>query len=433
MAQFHEVIKKFNKIRNYLKDFLVYGYKKRDQFSKKSKRTYDDERRRISSYLGEYVQESYGKNGKQVFISMSTSMILTNPLYCCYETKSFTSNDIQLHFYLLDQLQDEESMDLVQLSDGIMSQYGAEIDVQLVNRKLKEYSDMGIFLKRKENNRWIYSLADDLFEEFRDDYNDSNKTQNQVSSLGKNRNESLTKREELELFLGFYAMEPPLSLIGNYVQKSLGMKNKWFLFEHYFIGWTLEDEVLAAALAAIHGKKVMEVKTFPNKKQEVSIYHAVPFFIMESVQNGRRYIASYHEERQQYTALRMDYIERIHIKGEYKEYTKRKEEALRIRKNSWGASWISQKKLETLRFTIWYDGEREEELYQKIKNESRNGQVTKKDDNHIEFFIQVYDPKELMPWVRTFLGRTCELQCSDVEFVKRFEDDLEKMRQMYGI
>ena len=130
---------------------------------------------------------------------------------------------------------------------------------------------------------------------------------------------------------------------------------------------------------------------------------------------------------------RMDYIERIHIKGEYKEYTKRKEEALRIRKNSWGASWISQKKLETLRFTIWYDGEREEELYQKIKNESRNGQVTKKDDNHIEFFIQVYDPKELMPWVRTFLGRICELQCSDVEFVKRFEDDLEKMRQMYGI
>lgn len=149
MAQFHEVIKKFNKIRIYLKDFLVYGYKKREQFSKKSKRTYDDERRRISSYLGEYVQESYGKNGKQVFISMSTSMILTNPLYRCYETKSFTSNDIQLHFYLLDQLQDEESMDLVQLSDGIMSQYGAEIDVQLVSRKLKEYSDMGIFFKKK--------------------------------------------------------------------------------------------------------------------------------------------------------------------------------------------------------------------------------------------------------------------------------------------
>ena len=62
MAQFHEVIKKFNKIRIYLKDFLIYGYKRRDQFLKKSKRTYDDERRRICSYLGEFVKESYGKN-----------------------------------------------------------------------------------------------------------------------------------------------------------------------------------------------------------------------------------------------------------------------------------------------------------------------------------------------------------------------------------
>ena len=155
MAQFHEVIKKFNKIRIYLKDFLIYGYKRRDQFLKKSKRTYDDERRRICSYLGEFVKESYGKNGKQIFISMSTSMLLTNPLYRCYETKSFTSNDIQLHFYLLDQLQNEEEMDLGQLSDSLVDHYGAEIDVQLISRKLKEYSEMGIFFKRKENNRLI--------------------------------------------------------------------------------------------------------------------------------------------------------------------------------------------------------------------------------------------------------------------------------------
>ena len=435
MAQFHEVIKKFNKIRIYLKDLLIYGYKRRDQFLKKSKRTYDDERRRICSYLGEFVKESYGKNGKQIFISMSTSMLLTNPLYRCYETKSFTSNDIQLHFYLLDQLQNEEEMDLGQLSDSLVDHYGAEIDVQLISRKLKEYSEMGIFFKRKENNRLIYSLADDIFEDFRDDYREQEKDQRGFSALSGGGSEKLEKREELEMFLGFYAMEPPLSLIGNYIQRSLQMKNKWFLFEHYFIGWTLEDEVLASVLEAIHSRRVMEVKTFPNKNQEVSVYHAVPFFIMESVQNGRRYIASYHEERKQYTMIRMDYIEQIQVKGTCEEYLTRKEEALQIRKKSWGASWNGkeEKKLHTLRFQIWYEEHRENYLYQKLKNESRNGQVTKKGHNRLEFFIQVWDPIELMPWMRTFLGRICELECSDPVFLERFHNDLEKMRQMYEI
>lgn len=431
MAQFHEVIKKFNKIRIYLKDFLIYGYKRRDQFQKKSKRTYDDERRRICSYLGEFVRESYGKNGKQIFISMSTSMLLTNPLYRCYETKSFTSNDIQLHFYLLDQLQDEEEMDLVQISDSLVDHYGAEIDVQLVGRKLKEYSEMGIFFRRKENNRLLYSLADDIFEDFREDYRESKRDRGE--DLREGSSEKMEKREELELFLGFYAMEPPLSLIGNYIQRSLQMRNEWFLFEHYFIGWTLEEEVLVSVLEAIHGRRVMEIKTFPNKNQEVSIYHAIPFFIMESVQNGRRYIAAYHEERGQYTAIRMDYIEQIQVRGTCEEYLKRKEEALQIRKKTWGASWNGkeEKKLHTLRFEIWYEEHRESNLYQKLKNESRNGQVTKKGHNRLEFFIQVWDPMELMPWVRTFMGRICELECSDPAFLKRFHSDLEKMNQMY--
>ena len=117
------------------------------------------------------------------------------------------------------------------------------------------------------------------------------------------------------------------------------------------------------------------------------------------------------------------------------EYLTRKEEALQIRKKSWGASWNGkeEKKLHTLRFQIWYEEHRENYLYQKLKNESRNGQVTKKGHNRLEFFIQVWDPIELMPWMRTFLGRICELECSDPVFLERFHNDLEKMRQMYEI
>ena len=40
---YSELIKNFNKIRDYMRDFYVYGFKSRDDYTKKSTRSYDDE------------------------------------------------------------------------------------------------------------------------------------------------------------------------------------------------------------------------------------------------------------------------------------------------------------------------------------------------------------------------------------------------------
>lgn len=448
MAEFREVIKKFNKVRIYLCDFLVYGYKRRALFQKKSGRTYDDEKRRICSYLGEYVKESYGKNGKQISISMSTSTLLVNPLYRCYEAKSFTPNDIQLHFYLLDLLQQEEKMDLNELTDELMTQYGADIDGQLVGRKLKEYYTMGIFLRQKEKTKWVYSLAEDIFEDFRNDYesgkeekeeNSRNRQMMEKSSLDERGElagrKELSKREQLELFLGFYAMEAPLALVGHYIQNSLQMKNQWFLFGNYFIGWTLEDEVLLTTLEAIRNRMRMEVKTFANMEGKISVYHVVPFFIMTSVQNGRRYIGAYHEEREHYAALRMDYIDHVEILNSSEEYQRKKDEILDMRKYIWGVSWSGkgEKEVHTLRFQVCYDEHREEAFYHRMKAQARHGQVRKVGKNRLEFVIWLYDVFEIMPWVRGFMGRICEMECSEEKFIQMFREDLQRMKELYGI
>ena len=50
---YSEVIKNFNRIRDYMREFYVYGFKSRDEYTKKSGRSYDDERRRIESWLGD--------------------------------------------------------------------------------------------------------------------------------------------------------------------------------------------------------------------------------------------------------------------------------------------------------------------------------------------------------------------------------------------
>ena len=41
-----ELIKNFNRTRDYMREFYVYGFKSREEYNRKSARSYDDERRR---------------------------------------------------------------------------------------------------------------------------------------------------------------------------------------------------------------------------------------------------------------------------------------------------------------------------------------------------------------------------------------------------
>ena len=99
---YSELIKNFNKIRDYMREFYVYGFKCREEYNKKSARSYDDERRRMESWLGDYMGFTRTSEGKNVFISIDSRVSRTNPLYKALKSKSFTDGDITLHFILLD-------------------------------------------------------------------------------------------------------------------------------------------------------------------------------------------------------------------------------------------------------------------------------------------------------------------------------------------
>ena len=96
MAQFQELIKNFDRIRDYMRQFYVYGFKVRGEYTEKSARTYDNERRRIESWLKGYVTFDYTAKGKQVSISADSRSIVSNPLYAAWKAKSFTDNDLLL-------------------------------------------------------------------------------------------------------------------------------------------------------------------------------------------------------------------------------------------------------------------------------------------------------------------------------------------------
>ena len=75
MSGFSELIKNFDKTRDYVRDFFIYGFKMRNDFERKSSRTYDDEKRRVESWLGNYVRYDDSQRGRQMSITVDSGFI----------------------------------------------------------------------------------------------------------------------------------------------------------------------------------------------------------------------------------------------------------------------------------------------------------------------------------------------------------------------
>ena len=146
---YSELIKSFERIRDYMRQFYVYGFKSRDEYDAKSARSYDNERRRIESWLGDYMAFRQNSAGKNVFISVDSRVVPGNPLYNAFKAKSFTDGDITFHFYIMDILNGGAELSIREIVDAIADKYLSAFDTELtvdastVRKKLKALFPVG--------------------------------------------------------------------------------------------------------------------------------------------------------------------------------------------------------------------------------------------------------------------------------------------------
>ena len=69
---YYELIKNFDRVRDYMREFHLYGFKSRSEYTQRSARSYDDERRRVESWLGDYMRFRQTREGKNVFLSIDS-------------------------------------------------------------------------------------------------------------------------------------------------------------------------------------------------------------------------------------------------------------------------------------------------------------------------------------------------------------------------
>ena len=163
---YSELIKNFSRIRGYMRSFYVYGFRHRNEYDEKSTRGYDNERRRIESWLGDYMSFGQDADGKRTFLSVDSRAADHNPLYRAFKAKSFTDRDIMLHFHLLDILENTEGLSITEITEELAERLNEfdsdEIpDESTIRKKLQEYVELGLLRKEKRGRETVYSVSVD--------------------------------------------------------------------------------------------------------------------------------------------------------------------------------------------------------------------------------------------------------------------------------
>lgn len=405
---YSELVKNFEHIRDYMRQFYVYGFKSREEYDAKSARSYDNERRRIESWLGDYMSFRQDASGKNVFLSVDSRRIPRNPLYKAFKAKSFTDKDITLHFYILDILGDGAEHTTREIVDRIGVDYLAHfehpfsLDESTVRKKLKEYENLGLLCSEKRGRDVFYRRAEDALD--LDSWKDA---------------------------LAFYSEADPMGVIGSCLMDKQDERSDRFRFKHHYILHALDSAVLCELLQAIDGRRSVSL-TIRNLRTGRDYQRVIcPLKVYVSTQTGRQYLLGYHYHGRHMAFYRLDAIRQVvsgNVESQYDKYIGYWE---KFDPHLWGVSVGAEYNLDHIEMTI-HHGPGEEYILRRLEREKRHGRIEIIDDYTCKFVADVYDASEMLPWLRTFIGRIVDLQCSNNFVVKCFYEDLDRMNGMYG-
>lgn len=403
---YNELIKNFEKVRAYMREFYVYGFKSRTEYNGKSTRSYDDERRRLESWLGEYMSFTQTPEGKNVFLSVDSRITKKNPFYKAWKAKSFTDGDITLHFVIFDILYEpsirktlaELIEDIDQRLDSAMS-----FDESTLRKKLKEYESEGIVRIEKEGRKVFYSRMPDI----------------DISQLVD--------------AIDFFSEAAPCGVIGSFLQERLQEHEERFSFKHHYITQAMDSAVMETLFEAIRLRRYVTLDNLGKWAGEVKSVCLVPLKIYISAQNGRQNLIAYHERGNRISSYRLDYITNVKLGDPCVEFEQYREILKRAESHMWGVNckW-NPNQTEHVEFEIRVDAD-EQYIVQRLEREKRCGRVEQVDENHYRYVADVYDTTEMIPWVRSFISRITKMNFSNRSAENLFKTDIQEMYRMYGI
>lgn len=438
---YSELIKNFDNIRGYMRDFFLYGFKTREEYDRKSARSYDNERRRIQSYLGHLISFRQTPSGKNAFISLEGRSVTHNPLYQAFKAKSFTNKDITLHFLLLDILSGNSYSlkDILRIMDTeylTAFQNPISFDESTLRKKLKEYEELGIVVSEKSGRTVTYRLSE-----------------NEICLA------------EYKEAIRFFTEESPLGVIGSYLEdrmqpdaekayptgrndengkclpdrndengKCLPGRNdcagEYLTFKNHYIMNAYDAEITELILQGIHEKRLLEITSFSRGDAGVKQQTVIPYKLYVSTQGGRNYLFCMDADNLRPYSLRVDYIQKGKAGEVCADYDRLLKVCERAGEHMWGVSCAKYRRYEHIEMDI-YVGTDEAFIVRRLEREKRCGTVSKVDEETYRFSADVLDAYEMMPWIRTFFGRIKAIRCDNEDVKNQIKIDMVKMLKQY--
>ncbi len=407
---YRELVKNLDHIRSYMRDFYVYGFKSRDDYDEKSLRSYDDEKRRLESWLGDYMCFRRTTDGKYAFISIDSRHVSHNPLFAAWKTKSFTSGDITLHFIIFDILTSADAplslTDIIEKADSEYLSHFEEpmlLDESTLRKKLKEYAEEGLIAITKDGKRSVYSLNKE------------------------------DKAEAAKEFLDFCSEIAPCGVIGSFLLDKKARSTDCFTFKHHYITSAIDSSILCRLFEVMSQNAYAEITTIGSKRKVPKAIRVVPLQIFISVQNGRQYLMAWYPEGRKIGSYRLDYILDVKTLESCENISEYREKLERSKAHMWGVLCRSkERKTQHIEFTLHAD-DNEDFIYRRLMREKRCGTVEIIDSNTYRFSAEVYDSGEMIPWIRTFICRITDIQMDDKKLEEKFKQDIRRMYSIYGI
>lgn len=405
---YNELIKNFNTIRDYMRNFYVYGFDSRVGYDKKSSRTYDDAKRRIESYLSDYMQYRQDEEGKKVFISVDTRSTVHNPLYQAFKAKSFTDGDITLFFIIFDILHDHDvSLTLSDMVEIIDRDYLScfeqpkTFDSSTIRKKLNEFVSIGLLQTEKQGKTLYYSRKDHAV---------------------------CVNTDTLH----FFSEVSPCGVVGSFLLDRCDADKEILSFKHHYINSALDNEIVYLLFEAMHNKQEIEISKITRKGEQRSM-KIVPLRIFISVGSGRQYLMAYRRATRRIISFRTDYILTVKPFRKVDDFDLLREKLKGMQPYMWGVSTQGRgERKETVEFTLFFDKD-EQHIYKRLQREKRCGTVELLDEHHARFYADVYDTNELLTWIRSFICRISSVNFSNKEIETQLKADIEAMYRMYEV
>ncbi|MBR4634373.1 WYL domain-containing protein [bacterium] len=417
-------ISEVNMLRAFVREIYVESFHSPDghiSIHSESGRSEAEAKSRIHAFFEENFITKNSK--KDDVLKFDSRIVDQNPLFAIWKMCHFKPEYLTRDFALFDLLSTTE------YQEGL-SDYDLKSDDSGKN-KLEFYT--GKPISHKQLDLYIPSLRTNGVLDVKNSFSPNGKLLKSTYKLTDTKKiQNLIKNNpEIISAVQFASETFPCGVIGSYIIDSIDIKETLpvFYFKHHFIYNTLDSEVMYTIFSAINEKRFVTIQRKGN------IIRVTPIQVRYSARDGRSYLI-YYTNYPKYKGFNVENFENIvSVKKSDKcsYFDSLRSEYHSIKKNLWGKSiTIDKKKTEHVDFTIQYN---DAEIYvlKRLKREAFSGQIkTNTNKKEATFSYELFDSKELIPWIRSYFGRITQFHFENKDLQQQLKDEIKKMYAIYN-